>query len=472
MRTYDTKQYASFIILFLIIGIVCPSCSEKNKNENQKIKTVKVTPVQLKSIADEVNGFGSLSVLKKFEVWSAQDGVLKKLYFREGEEVRAGQLLAVLDNQQIDLAVARAENTLSQAYAALKRAQAALLEGEFNAEAQLLSLEKADAQMIQVWKAYQENERKFDAQHTLYLAGGVNEESVRAARFSLENELAQIRLTEKEIEIQRIGFRDRDLIAAGKIVPESKEEKTKAFIELATIRALAELAGARSYYEACEKELQSAIIVRDDLKIKSPASGIVVNRLTEEGERIKRDDKILTIIETQSLYLTIAVQEADAFRLKKGMKALVRLGISAVYEGSVDMISPVADSQSFSFSVRILLPKEVLSNSALLNVKNIQVTDESESKEYARPGMFARVSISTGGPQQVLTIKENALVNKKNNEAYCFVVIGKMIATRKLLLGSSLEDEYIVLAGLQEGEICVLHPEAGLQEGDYVSFIE
>jgi multidrug efflux pump subunit AcrA (membrane-fusion protein) len=326
-------------------------------------------------------------------------------------------------------------------------------------------------QLLQAWKVYYENERKFNTQNTLYLAGGVNQESIRIGKFSLESEIEQLHLAEKEIEIQRIGYRDKDLINAGVSVPEDYEDKKVEFIELATARFQAELAGAQAQYEAANKELQSAIIAKNELTIRSPASGIIVSRSAEEGERIKREDKIFTIIDAGALYVSIAVQEADAFRLSKGMKASVTIdGISTRYEGSVDMISPIADSQSFTFSVRILLSKEALINSVVLNKEGI--TNESDNREPARPGMFARVSIILGEAQDSLTIKENALINKNNNEGYCFIVNGNSLVLRKILLGKNIEDEYIVLSGLSTGDLTVLHPDSGLQEGDYVSITE
>lgn len=448
------------ICLLLITSMMSVSCKGKSNTETQ-IKQVRVGNIKPRNIPNEIQGFGTLSFVKKIDVSSAQDGSLKTIYFREGAEVRAGAVLAVLDNQQIDLAVGRAENALAQTNAALKLAEAALLETELGAEAKILGLEKTDAQIAQTWKAYYENERKFNSQNTLYLAGGINEESIRVAKFALERELEQIDLAEKEREIQRIGFREQDLVTAGIPIPDNDEEKKKAFIELATSRIRAELLGAKEQCNAAEKELQSALLSQRELTIRSPAQGIIVSRPFEEGEKIKREDKLFTIIESESLYATISVQESEAFFIDKGMMASVSIdGISKTYDGIVDLISPIADSQSFTFSVRILLPKEALINSAILG-----------NEFLAKPGMFARVSIILGEARPALTIHESALFNKKNNEAYCFVVGGKTLAMRRLSLESGIDDEYIVASGLSSGEVVVLYPDAGLQEGEYVSII-
>lgn len=450
------------IVCFLLtVSMTMLSCKNNSNNTGKQIKPVKAGSVKSQNIPNEIQGFGILSFLKKIDVSSAQDGHIKKIYFREGTEVTTGEILAVLDNQQIDLAAGRAENTLAQTNAALKLSEAALLEAELSAEAKILNLEKMSEQMKQTWKAYYENERKFNSQNTLYLAGGINEESIRAAKFSLERELEQIHLAEKDLEIQYIGFREQDLITAGIPVPDNNEDRKKAFIKLSTARIRAELSSVKEQCNAAEKELRSALLSQQELIIKSPARGIIANRAFEEGEKIKREDKIFTIIDAESLYVTVSVQESEAFFIKKGMKASISIdSVSKKYEGLVDLISPVADSQSFTFSVRILLPKEALTNGIIL-----------ENEISAKPGMFAHASITLGEARPVLTINENALFNKKNNEAFCFVVNGGTLIVRRLSLESGIEDEYIVSSGLSSGEIVVLYPEPGLQEGDYVSIV-
>jgi multidrug efflux pump subunit AcrA (membrane-fusion protein) len=122
------------------------------------------------------------------------------------------------------------------------------------------------------------------------------------------------------------------------------------------------------------------------------------------------------------------------------------------------MVSSIADSQSFSFSVRILLPKEALESSASFT--------EGLS---AKPGMFTRASITVGKPYDVVTVSKNAIINKKNNEAYCFVVNSGALVMKKLVLGDSIEDDYIVTSGVSSGEDAVVYPDSALREGDYVS---
>jgi multidrug efflux pump subunit AcrA (membrane-fusion protein) len=415
---------------------------------------VKAAAVKLREIPDETGGFGSLSFLTKVDISAPQEGRIKKLFFREGDRVGEDQPVLLLENPQIDLAVQRAENNMTQAKAARDLARSRLLEGQFQAEAQLLELEKNEAELDQARKNLEENKRKHLNQETIFAAGGLQEEAIRTGRFSLETEAERILIMEKELDIRRIGCRDRDLAAAGIPVPLDEEGRRRALISLLTSSLAAELKAASARLEAAGKELESAQLALSELLVRSPAPGIVGARYFEEGERVKIEDKILTLMDTASLYAIFSVREKDALRIERGMPAKVELdGSGEVRESLVDLVYPQADSQSMSFMVRVLL---------------INKEEDSENSCSLKPGMFARVKVSLGPPRQIVVVPESSIFNKKNSEGTVFVINGKTVSERKVGLGLALGDEREISFGLNKGELAVLRPEPDLKEGSHV----
>jgi RND family efflux transporter MFP subunit len=430
---------------------VC-GCAPK-ATEPPPVKKLKIAVVESREFPDEILGFGTLSYQKKIDVAAPADAVLDRLYMREGDVVRAGSLVARLANEQIDLLFERAKNEAASARAALDLADAAYIEARYAAEARLLTLEKSSAELAEALKEHDESRRKFDTQTVLYGAGGVSEESMRAARFALDGEAARIAISQRELEIRQIGCREKDLAAAGFEVPREKEALDEAFINLATLRSKAELRAAKARLLAAEKELKSAELARAALVIKAPAAGTVAVRHAEEGERVKKEDKLLTIIDVESLYATIPVREAEALRIQKGMAATVVIdGTNGSFEGSVDLVSPYAESQSFTFAVRILLPAVVFT-----------------AGSFARPGMFARAAIAAGPPKRILLARNAAVVHKTAGAASVFVVDGKQIHERSVRLGAQFDEGWEVLEGLSEGEVIAARADTGLQDGEYVS---
>ncbi|MDR2842917.1 MAG: efflux RND transporter periplasmic adaptor subunit [Spirochaetaceae bacterium] len=454
------KFFYGISLLFISICLMdcfAMSCANLNKEKTSvDIKKVKGYPATFKVLPNTIDGFGTLSYQKKVDVSSTQDAVIQKIYFREGNKVNKGDVIIVLENPQIILAVERAENSLEQAEAALQLANSTLFETELQAEANLLSLEKLDYEMALAWKDYYEEERKQKAQEILYEAGGLSDEAIRGSRFKLESQHNSLELAQRDLEIKRIGFRERDLIAAGIKVPENNDDKIKAFVQLLTKKAQAEITAAIAQRDAAKKELKSCNIAKSELTIRSPINGILAAKYLEEGESVKKEDKLATMMDSDYLYAVIPVRETDVFKIQNGMSADVSIdGINKIYTGSIDLISPYADSKSFTFSVRVLISKNKI-----------------DDKYFPKPGMFTRVVIDLGNPRTVLLVKESSVFDIQNNEGSIFIVNGNLLVEKKVVLGDIAGDEFEIKEGLSEGEIAVLHRDSDLKEGDYVTVIE
>jgi len=190
------------------------------------------------------------------------------------------------------------------------------------------------------------------------------------------------------------------------------------------------------------------------LTIRCPASGVIGARYLEEGERVRLQDKIISLIDTASLYAIFPVREKDALRIEKGMKAFAMIdGTGETRNGAVDLIYPQADSQSLSFLVRVLL-QNTSANSRL------------------KPGMFTRVTINLGPPENALFIPESSIFNRKNDEGNIFIVNGKSLTERKVIIGTTMGEECEITSGLNAGELVVLRPDPDLREGTNVSIME
>jgi len=446
-----------FFIVFQLTLLLFLSC-EKQIDILADPKAVRAATVIAREHPNEASGFGSLSFVSKVDITSPQESVISKLFFREGDFISQGYLAIQLENPQVNLAVERAQNNYSQALAAVSLANSRLLEGMFNAEAQLLSLEKAEAELVLAKKKWEENNRKHLNQETLYDAGGIHTEAILISRFNVDSELEQIRIMERELEIRKIGCRDQDLEKAGIQVPLNETERKSSLVFLMTLSLRAELDAAAARLEAAEKELASASIALSELDVFSPASGIVGARYLEEGERVRPQDKILSLIDTNSLYAIFPVREKDALRIQKGMKAAVLIdGTGETWNGIVDLVYPQADSQSLSFLVRVLLQEPQLS-----------ALDETKLKS----GMFARINVSLGPPKSALYIPDTAIFNASNNEGNVFVINGSAVTERKVSIGLIYGEEREIISGLKVGELVVLRPDSELREGTSVAITE
>ncbi|MBN2875379.1 MAG: efflux RND transporter periplasmic adaptor subunit, partial [Spirochaetales bacterium] len=383
--------------------------------------------------------------------------VLVSMPFREGEAVRAGDIVARLENQQLQISAERAADGVSRAGAALELARARLYEGRQSVESRMIGIDKKTLELQQYHREFDEAERKQAGQEKVYEAGGASEESIRAGRFALETARNNLELLGKDLAMSRIGLRDQDLVARGLIVPADERERSRMFESIATATVRAEFAAAVANVDAAKKEMKSSALALSELAVPALFDGIVGARFLEEGERAKREDKLLTIIDIRSLYAVAAIHEADAYRLSVGMKARVLVDASGVsLDGIVDTVAPVADPQTAACSVRVL------------------IVDPPTS---IKPGMFTRITIFAGPPLKGVAVPESALVAGPGEAVSVFVVSGQTLENRQVSTGETLDGSAgvalrLVLSGLSAGEVVVDEPDPGLKEGEHVLVYE
>lgn len=434
------------ILAAMVTASSCRAEVDESAGEPRPVKTALVREIL---IPDEVSGFGSLSFRMKVDVSSPQDAMIVELPFREGDKVEAGDVVARLRNPQLELALGKAENGVAQSEAALALTDAELFEGRVTAESRLLGLERDSLEIELAKRELAESERKQADQETLFKAGGVAEESVRSGRFAVASARDRLTLLEKDLEISLLGFRDEDLLARRMPVPGDPAVRRRALVALATETLSAERAAAVASLGAARSELESARVAMRELTVLAPVAGVIGARYFEVGERVKRDDALLTVMDVESLYAAAAIREAEALRLSPGMRATVFVDAAdASFEGVVDMISPVADARSASFAARVIV---------------------RDPGARLKPGMFARVTIVAGAPRRALVVPETSIVDRSDDSGRIFVVADGSVFGRTVTAGDAADSGRIVLSGLSEGEVVVDKPEPGLEEGERVS---
>jgi multidrug efflux pump subunit AcrA (membrane-fusion protein) len=248
VNLFFSRQTRLFLMC-LFTAVIFLSCGKAPIGPEKNPPRVQVAAVEQKMLVEEVSGFGSLSFVTKVDITASQDGAIRRIYYREGTTVPKGALVAELENPHIELAVGRAENAWSQAAAALKLSRSRLLEGEFNAEAEILGLEKAEAELDKSKKNLDEQRRKALDQEKLYAAGGLSDEAIREIRFGLAGAEEELRLMEMDMAIRTVGLRDEDLRRTGLFSAggfTSEAERRAALVRLSTSTLRAEMEAERS----------------------------------------------------------------------------------------------------------------------------------------------------------------------------------------------------------------------------------
>ena len=104
-------------------------------------------------------------------------------------------------------------------------------------------------------------------------------------------------------------------------------------------------------------ELERAVATLKRRTIRSPFSGVVVERLMSPGERVE-DEGILRIAQIDPLSVEVILPSAAFGRIEVGMRGAVEpeFPSDSVYVASVTIVDRVIDAASGTFRVRLQLP--------------------------------------------------------------------------------------------------------------------
>ncbi|MEM1222781.1 MAG: efflux RND transporter periplasmic adaptor subunit [Verrucomicrobiota bacterium] len=93
-------------------------------------------------------------------------------------------------------------------------------------------------------------------------------------------------------------------------------------------------------------------------QLKAPISGVVVERIREEGEMVRQSEPVLVLVNIEQVYVQFYVNAKDLAEVRFGRKAAIRIPTLAIQEpvvGEIDFIDPRVDAASGLLRVRVKL---------------------------------------------------------------------------------------------------------------------
>lgn len=95
----------------------------------------------------------------------------------------------------------------------------------------------------------------------------------------------------------------------------------------------------------------------DRLRVKAPFDGVVVERMRAEGEAVDQFIPVLTMVDLSKLYFEAFVPAHQIGLVREGQKAGVTVEVipDHVFEGEVDLVSPVVNPASAECKIRVVL---------------------------------------------------------------------------------------------------------------------
>ena len=306
---------------------------------------------------------------------------------KEGDKVRAGQVLAILDTRDRRItALKEAQEQVKVAQAHLAQVKAGAKAGEINAqkatiqrmEAELQGNVTAQEATVKRLEAELSNaETEYKRYQQLYRDGAISASTLDSKRLTAET--AQKRLEEGKATLKRV----RETVQA------QLNEARATLTRIAEIRP--------TDVQTAQAEVNQAIAAVDKAKadlelayVRSPRDGRVLKIHTRAGEVVSNQGEgILKLGQTDQMYVVAEVYETDIGKVRQGQRATITSDAFAEkLQGTVDQIGwevgkqdilntdPAAATDARVVEVKIRLDSVSSRRVAALN--NLQVTVELE----------------------------------------------------------------------------------------------
>ena len=209
---------------------------------------------------------------------------------REGDSVGAGDIIAVLVDEQLRAREEQSRALLSQAEAKADsaRKQVAVLQEQLQQEEASLAQQQASYELALFDK---------EAYTRLAQSGAVSERQGKQAASTADQQAAAVNAARRRV----------------------------AGVRMQILQQQAEIATANATIAQMRAELAEARANRQDLIVKAPFTGTIATRAAEPGEVLTAGTPVVTMIDLSQVYLRGFIPEGQIGRVKIGQAAHVYL---------------------------------------------------------------------------------------------------------------------------------------------------
>ena len=285
-------------------------------------------------------------------------GRIREITVREGDRLQVGQVIAILDDEQVRAREQQAMAAVRQAEARTRLArhqidvlneqleQSRLGVDQSRADAQGrvseadAKLAAAEAQLAQAEASWNQAKWDREAMGNLFKRELVAEQEARRAASAEEAQAAFVAAARRQVEAARGAL---TATRANLVNPAIRSSQVAA-VQGQILQAQADIAAAQAEAERARAQLDEARANRQDLQVVAPFAGTVATRTAEPGEVVMAGTAIITLVNLGEVYLRAFVPEGQIGRVRVGQPARVYLDSAPAtpLEAAVIRIDPQA----------------------------------------------------------------------------------------------------------------------------------
>ena len=380
-------------------------CSSE-KGDKEPTVSVQVAPVEKTTIEHTIATQAILFPHAQAAIIPKISAPVQKFLVKRGSHVKAGELLAVLENRDLTAAAQDTKGAYDQAQANYETTTAASLPEE---------LQKAEADEQQAKQALEAEELVFQSRQKLFEEGALPRKELDQSRVDIIQARNQYAIAKKHLDaLNSIG----------------KQNELKA--------AAGQLESAKGKYLGAQAQLSYS-------EIRSPIDGVITDRPLYPGEMAAAGTPMLTVMDISSVIAKAHIPQSEAAYLKVGDEGTITApGIEHPIAGKITVVSPALDPNSTTVEI-------------WLEAKN--------PKHELKPGTSVQLSLTAQTIQDALVVPANAVLTAPDGTSSVMLAAADGRAHQTAVkLGVRNGDDVQITEGVNENDKVISSGAYGLPD--------
>lgn len=419
MRNLSLSLAAPILVGALTISSGC----SKSKNGGHAAAqaappTVVVASVNQKTVPIYSEYVGQTRADNTVELRARVEGVLQKVYFREGTPVKKGQLLFTIDKRPFEAALQSAKAVAAKAASDLAQAQ------------QRTDVIQAQAQLAEAQAVFVRADQDVKRLAPLAKEKAVTEQDLDAA-------IANQKSAKATVDARQANLTNL-------------EAAVKYTIE----RAKAEVSAAHARVTQAQLDLSYC-------DVYSPLAGTIGFLQVDEGNLVGRGEATLlaTVSASDPLLVDFSVSEIEYLKLTDPETAGDRAGALRFdlilsdesvhpHQGIFRVLDRTVDPTTGTVKVEAAFPNP---------------------GGYLRPGQFARLRVAVAERENAILVPQRAVQELQGSKTVMVVDAQNVVSVRSIKLGDKSDKDVVVLDGLNPGERVIVEGMQKVRPGSQVN---
>src|ERR1700733_1452041 len=392
------------------VSLLITACSKREEAAPTEVYVQAGHP-ERGDISEQITADATLAPLAQAAISPKVTAPVRKFYVQRGSHVRAGQLLATLENSDLQAAALDNKGAYTAAQGSFDIATGATVPEDAT---------KAETDLTQATANLNLAQSISPSRAQLFAEGAIPGRDLDTAKAALVQAKAAHEIAQQHLEaVQKVSH--------------------KAALE----SAQGQLTSAKGKYLGAEAQLSYT-------EIRSPIAGVVTDRPLFAGETAAAGSPVITVMETSALLAKLHISQIQAQQLSLGAPATIAVrGLDDPPPAKVALISPALDPGSTTVEV-------------WLRVEN--------AKGTLKAGTPVRTTITGRTAKNALLVPLEAVQTGPDGESKFVLVIkpNGTAAKQPVTLGIRNSESTQILSGLAPGDTVITTGGYGLDEGTKV----